>query len=244
MVDVNTVLSGVTRPRWVVAVGAAALSAALWASATPQAVRSIADPGRGPATQTGYDDTPNRLATEFLPPRFVGPRRAAQGLEGVLGYVVVGGLALLVAVSLWFAVRQLVQRSTRQRVASADAAVDVDLEELARSVTAGEGERLVALSAGTPAEGVVAAWLLLEASLHAAGVPLATSRTSSEVALEVLRRFPVDDAGLRALAELYREARWSRHPLTEEDRSRAAEAYRALGAAVASAPDATSRVRG
>jgi hypothetical protein len=235
----------VTRPRWVVAIGGATLAAAVWASATPGAVRAITAPPRRPVVQQGYDDTPNFTASELLGAKFVGPRRAAQGVEGVIGYVIVGSLALLVAVCLWVTVRQLLDRTERPDLAAVDPGVDVDLEELARSVAAGAEDRLVALSAGTPAEGVVAAWTLLEASVHAAGVPLSASRTSSEVAVEVLRRFPVDDTTLRGLAELYREARWSRHPLTEDDRTRAAEAYRTLGAAVsATAPSSRGRARG
>ena len=48
----------------------------------------------------------------------------------------------------------------------------------------------------------------------------------------MLRRFSVDPDTLRTLAALYREARWSHHPLTEDDRARAAAAYRALDADV------------
>ncbi len=238
-------LSGATRPRWVVAIGATTLAAAVWASATPQAVRAIVDPGIRKIKSVGYDDTPNLTQSEILGAKYVGPRRAAEGAEGWIGYAIVGALAVLIAFCIWQGLRQLIHRSDRQPLAAPDSGVDVALEDLARTVAAGEGERLVALSAGTPAEGVVAAWSLLEASVHAAGVPLTASRTSSEVVLEVLRRFPVDDATLRGLAVLYREAAWSRHALTEDDRSRAAEAYRALGAAVAATvPVAPGRSRG
>ena len=75
---------------------------------------------------------------------------------------------------------------------------------------------------------MVAAWVHLEATLHDAGVTLSPSRTSTEVTLDALRRFDVDPDTLGTLADLYREARWSRHPLTEQDRARAEEAYRAL----------------
>ena len=46
----------------------------------------------------------------------------------------------------------------------------------------------------------------------------------------MLTRFAVAPDVLRTLADLYREARWSRHPLTEADRATAATAYRALDA--------------
>ena len=106
-------------------------------------------------------------------------------------------------------------------------------------------QRLDALSVGTPAQGIIAAWTHLEATLHEAGVPLPPSRTSTEVSLDVLRRFSVDEATLRTLADLYREARWSRHPLTEDDRSRAAAAYGALDAALrAGMPQGSRGTRG
>ena len=90
--------------------------------------------------------------------------------------------------------------------------------------------RLESLSYGTPAQGIIAAWARLEATLRDVGVPLSASRTASEVCVEVLARFDVAPDALRTLADLYREARWSRHRLTEEDRARAAAAYRALDA--------------
>ena len=40
------------------------------------------------------------------------------------------------------------------------------------AVTTESSERLAALSAGSPAEGIVAAWSHLEATLYGAGVPL------------------------------------------------------------------------
>lgn len=216
-------------------VGAVALLVALWAAAVPRPPRSISDElFGGPVRQVGYDDTANPLASEFLGPRFVGARRAAQGLEGVLGYAVAGMLALVLVVCLVLVVRAFVESRHRPPPA-ADAAPDLDLAELALAVSAGEDARLAALSSGTPAEGVIAAWAHLEAALHGAKVPLTAARTSTEVTLDVLSRFDVDDATLRGLAELYREARWSRHALTEDDRSRAAAAYRDLAAAVGAA---------
>ena len=91
-------------------------------------------------------------------------------------------------------------------------------------------QRLESLSYGTPAQGIIAAWTRLEATLHDVGVPLPASRTAGEVCVEVLARFAVAPDALRTLADLYREARWSRHPLTEADRATAATAYRALDA--------------
>jgi hypothetical protein len=64
------------------------------------------------------------------------------------------------------------------------------------------------------------------------------------VSVDVLRRFAVDPETLTTLAGLYREARWSRHPLTEDDRARAAAAYRTLDADVRAATPAPGAPRG
>ena len=68
----------------------------------------------------------------------------------------------------------------------------------------------------------------LESAVAAAGCRPDEPRTSPEVTTEVFREFHVDEAHLRELAALYREARFSAHELTEEHRSRAADALTAV----------------
>jgi len=244
VVDLQHVSRRAARPRWLVAVGAAALLLSVWAGAVPGAVRAISMPEAREVVQQGYDDTENPTSSQILASPFRS-RDPAGATEAVLGYLVMAGLALVVVVGLWLVVRHLLRPSEREPLAAPDAAVDLDLEELARAVSTGAQDRLAALAEGTPAQGVIAAWTHLEASVHAAGVSLPVSRTSTEVTVEVLRHFPVDRAVLGDLAGLYREARWSRHPMTEEDRERAAAAYRALDDAVrAPTPPPVGRDRG
>lgn len=232
MLDVRALLLRLRRPRGVLLVGALAVLVALWASAVPRPPGTVSGAVfGGPSDQQGYDDTENPTVSEMLGNAYRGPREGASVLEGILGYAVVAMLAAILLVCLVLVVKAFV--ATRDRPAPpADEAPDLDLEALAVAVARGSDDRLAALSAGTPAEGVIAAWAHLEAALHTAKVPLASSRTSTEVTLDVLRRFDVDDATVRGLAALYREARWSRHELTEADRARAAAAYRDLEAAV------------
>lgn len=147
----------------------------------------------------------------------------------VLGWTAVALVVLFVVFCLVVVVRAWLG-ARDHRTPAADDAPDLDLESVARAVTGDASDRLAALSAGTPAEGIIAAWSHLEVTLRAAGVPLPPSRTSSEVSLDVLRRYAVDPETLATLAGLYREARWSHHPLTEADRARAATAYRSLDA--------------
>lgn len=129
-------------------------------------------------------------------------------------------LALIVLGLLVAAVREL-RRWWAAREALPAVTDDVVLPEvLLRG--AREGEELLAL--GTPANAVVAAWVALESAVRSVGVRDDATRTSEELVTAVLRSHSVDRAYLDALAALYREARFSTHPVGEEMRDRAREA--------------------
>lgn len=74
---------------------------------------------------------------------------------------------------------------------------------------------------GEPRNAVVACWVALEDGLAASGVIPERSETSLDLTLRVLTRWEVDRATLSTLAELYREARFSRHPITTAQRDAA-----------------------
>jgi hypothetical protein len=100
-----------------------------------------------------------------------------------------------------------------------EGAVDVVPEVLLEAAL--EGERQ--LSRGTPANAVIAAWVALEDACRSAGVRDDDSRTAAELVTAVLRSRRVDRAPLDTLASLYREARFSTHPIGEEQRTTARE---------------------
>ena len=54
------------------------------------------------------------------------------------------------------------------------------------------------------------------------------SRTPTELVAEVLGGFNVDPAAIERLAALYREARFSEHPIGEEQREAAREALQTV----------------
>ncbi|MGO4342237.1 DUF4129 domain-containing protein [Pedococcus sp. 2YAF34] len=85
-----------------------------------------------------------------------------------------------------------------------------------------EGEEL--LATGTPANAVVAAWVALESAVRSVGIRDDASLTSAELVTTVLRSYSVERAPLDTLAALYREARFSTHPVGEDMRERAREA--------------------
>ena len=110
----------------------------------------------------------------------------------------------------WRGVRE---RSVRQvtalpEVAERELAVDV---EAAR----------VALAGGSPRNAIVACWMQLERDAAAAGLPRDAAETSAEYVERVVAASSVDPAPIRELAALYREARFSRHELGDDHRTRA-----------------------
>jgi hypothetical protein len=231
-----------TRASVVLLVGVAALVAVVWTAATPRPPLVISRPTASvTVTQHAFDDVDLRPTSEFNRPPWMGPNRTGSAFDVVLGWGAVAlvagaGLLLLLVIvrALWRAWLE------RRRTDPDDASVD-DLERVASAVATDREGRLVALAAGTPAEGIVAAWTRLERSLVDAGVALPASRTSTETSLDVLRRFRVDEDALRELGALYREASWSSHPMSEDARERAEAALRSLDADLARA--AGRRVR-
>ena len=75
-----------------------------------------------------------------------------------------------------------------------------------------------------PRNAIVECWLRLEAAVIAAGVERAPSDTSAELTERVLASCQVDGAAISTLAALYREARFSEHPMGEESRRSAIDA--------------------
>ena len=95
---------------------------------------------------------------------------------------------------------------------------------------------LLELERGDPGEGVVACWVLLERAAADAGTHRARPDTPSELAGRLIDRHEVSAAPLLRLAELYREARYSRHVLPEAARDEARAALEQVAAELATRP--------
>ncbi len=89
--------------------------------------------------------------------------------------------------------------------------------ELAAGVDAGLRE----LEYGGPGEGVVACWVEVERAAAGAGTHRAPPETPSELAGRLIDRHDISSGPLLRLADLYREARYSRHTLPESARAEA-----------------------
>jgi hypothetical protein len=80
---------------------------------------------------------------------------------------------------------------------------------------------LRAINEGEPDEAVIACWVLLERAAAEAGVARRPAETAAELTARVLGRYDVCGGTLHELADSYREARYSSHPIGEERRARA-----------------------
>jgi hypothetical protein len=131
-------------------------------------------------------------------------------IVAVLAIVVVLCVLLALLRSVWRR-PQFVSRPGAQFVAP----------EVPDELLAAARSQLALLAEGEPRNAIVAAWLSLETAAAATGLPREPAETSTEYTTRVLHTWDIDPRSLADLAALYREARFSRHTLTEEHRRRA-----------------------
>ena len=84
------------------------------------------------------------------------------------------------------------------------------------------------LADGTPRNGIVECWHRFEQQAAGLGFEREPWETSSEFTLRMLELVSADPHAVTVLNELYREARFSEHPLSEEHRQRARDALDAV----------------
>ncbi|MBB2987016.1 DUF4129 domain-containing protein [Terracoccus luteus] len=160
-----------------------------------------------------------------------------------IGLVVLGTAALVLVAWLLSLLLGRLRRSRITRHRSAVFASPPLPEELVETAE----RRMALVESGDPRNGIVAAWLDLEVSAATTGLPRDPAETSTEYTSRVIGTWDVDRVRLAELAALYREARFSTHPLGEQQRRRAASAlevlHRDLARVVAREPeDAGGRV--
>ena len=78
-----------------------------------------------------------------------------------------------------------------------------------------------ALRVGSPKNAIVACWMQLESDAAASGIERLPAETSLEYVARVVAASSVRPEPIRELADLFREARFSRHDMSEADRGRA-----------------------
>ena len=211
---------------WLVGAGLAGLALLTVVTASnPVDVVSAPRPGNGPAvaqpppsvpftspTATTWTTGPYAMDIPNLPmlPAFV--IAAIQLIAAGLGLWVV----YLILRYAWRNMPRMSSRSVPRQTLHALPALPDDLVQSAEA-------RLALLRDGEPRNAIVACWVDLEDSASAAGLPRHPAETSAEYTIRVLHTWDVAPAALGGLAELYREARYSRHPVTEAHRALAIE---------------------
>jgi hypothetical protein len=151
-------------------------------------------------------------------------------LAQVAVLLVIGALAYLVGRTIVRAVR--LSAATRLEPLPPQHAPPTGTREVAEAVDDG----LDALADGPVDDVIVACWVRLEDAAAAAGSGRRPSETSAELAVRVLTSFHAPSDAVERLLELYRAARYSRHPLGEDDRVAAMAALGAIRQAIGTVP--------
>lgn len=207
---------------------AGALVAVLLAAvATSGGVGLWIEPQWDPAPRdTGdLERDPAPVPDDVQPPPAVGDQQPFElpgwletSLNALVAIIAVAAVAI-VLVAAW---RHRPRLNWRRRDVG-DADFDV-LPDVAAAVVDEAAAQRAELLAGAPRNAIVRCWLRLERDVAAAGLPRDPADTSAEFTERVLASFAVDPSTIRDLAALYREARFSRHPLDESARGAALDA--------------------
>lgn len=112
---------------------------------------------------------------------------------------------------------------------------------LVERIAAERDEQLTRLAEGTARNGIVRCWMLFQDAASSCGLPPLPSETPTEYLTRLLRRLDVDPRPAGRLAGLYHEARFSSHPMTEDDRLAARQALLDLHAELEVAGGSTRR---
>lgn len=141
--------------------------------------------------------------------------------------LIIGGVA--VAAGLRAVVRRRTLDATTRRGITHESDLEADADPpdaLVHEVARG----LQLASEGSPRNAIVATWIRLEEATVAAGFEPHDWETPAEFVRRALTTYAVDEQDIGRLADLYREARFSEHPITEAHRDEAIDCLRRLRA--------------
>ena len=180
------------------------------------------------------DPTPNTRVTTVAPVTTVpaesdrpAPAELPQFIEVIARVFFYACLVVFAIIVLTLAWRH--RPDLRLRRPRRPSAVEFDaLDDVAAAITADATAQRSALQRGAPRNAIVECWLLLEAAVVDVGVQRDPSDTSAEFTQRVLATVSVDPTAIADLAALYREARFSDHPMNEASRRAAIEALDAV----------------
>lgn len=218
----------VLRRFWPLVAAAALLVIAAFGAATgsmPLRPASLGDAHDTPPTWDPHLPTqaPPSLddASPMGPPRIIEASPVFLRLVEILCLVLVVGVVILLVTLL---VRGAVQR------------VRPDFEPVVRpphgdaheEVMAALAQGLAELDEGDPRQAVIACWVRLERAAEDAGVQRKPGDTPTDLVVRLLSGRSVNSAVLNDFATVYREARYSPHPIDTGTRDQARAALRVL----------------
>jgi hypothetical protein len=150
----------------------------------------------------------------------------------VLTVCVVLFLAVRLLDRLWQAWRRRTRRR-RGRVEQEEVTFEVlgSAQQVTEVMAADADEQRTLLEVeGEPRNAIVVCWHRFEQQARRAGVERRAWQTTSEFVLGLLDLVGADRGAVARLADLYREARFSDHPMTDAHRTEALEALRTIHA--------------
>jgi len=161
----------------------------------------------------------------------------------VIAVVVESIVVGLLLVALFLGGRHLWRRRGLRR-REPEVEVDFDVIEAPRAVaeamTRDADEQRLMLLAGDPRNAIVECWNRFEVQAAWAGVARRAWETPAEHTLRILDLVDADEGAVSLLAARFREARFSEHAVTEEDRQRAVDALDRIHATLLSRPSRRS----
>ncbi|KGN35024.1 hypothetical protein N802_01375 [Knoellia sinensis KCTC 19936] len=152
--------------------------------------------------------------------------RTAEASDAVVAFVAWTLRVLLVVIVVVVAALLMAAILRRLRRDPVTPKEEVEAPVLPDVLLAGLRESEAQLDRGTSEEAVINAWLTLERTALEVGIPDDASRTPSELVAAVLGEYDVDRPSIDRLASLYREARFSVHPIGEGHREAARESLK------------------
>ena len=175
----------------------------------PRATPTAARPSRREITMTA---TPPREAPPTEPPRGQTHIRLPWSVIEwlLLGVLLLAAIAILVA--LWPQLRtRLRSRQAPRRPRPVEPAPDDLIRQVSSML-----RTMSQVADGQIRDGVILCWRRLEQAAEGAGLRRSPADTSSDLAGRLLASMPLSEAPLNRLADLYREARFSSHPIPAE----------------------------
>ena len=203
-------LAGLAAAAVLLVLGAASVAArgGSWARELPTASRTaVPAPGGGVTLPSAGTAVPTATA----------PAQPGSPVVGqALSYLLLAlALVVLVALGAW-----CVRHRPRRRPVEAVLTTPAD-DARTGAIPAAVDRALVAVEQPDAREAVVQAWLLLGAAAADAGTPARAAETASEYADRLAAAHRLPAPAVHRLADLYREARFSDHPVRPDQRDAA-----------------------